>query len=103
MSRAALTLGAALTLLTGMSTSAHAASGLFIYREASSGSDIVWGDPANGVCAPLTGGGATIVRNRTDTRAVLYSDQFCINQSDVANPGDELFFGGALPRSVQFG
>ncbi|MFZ3474190.1 hypothetical protein ACODT3_05170 [Streptomyces sp. 4.24] len=100
--RTAVTLGAALTLLTGLSAGAHAAGGEFRYVNVNE-DDFTLENPVNGECFLLLSGART-AENATDARASLFAERDCEGPSMlVMRPGQSARFGAAVPRSVRFG
>ncbi|MCD9142889.1 hypothetical protein [Streptomyces albireticuli] len=104
LGRVAVAAGAALVLVTGLSTSAQAATGPFDYVSVTHG-DLTLDDPDNDVCFLLPGG-ALRATNGTNTRATLYAEPGDCESQVVGTlqPGmARNFEGGTLPRAVQFG
>lgn len=100
--RTAVTIGTALTLFTGLATSAHAAGGEFTYVNVN-GDDFVLENPANNECFLLLSG-AIRARNGSNTRAALFAERDCEGPSQlVLRPGVSARFGAAVPHSVRFG
>ncbi|MGK5543212.1 hypothetical protein ACSNOH_00425 [Streptomyces sp. URMC 127] len=99
--RAALALGTALVLATGLSTSAQAASGSFTYRN-TSGLVGNFVDPPNNTCFFFEFA-ASRVENNTNTRAKVYNSTVCGSGvvRDVPAHGT-LDVGSDSLNSVQF-
>ncbi|MEV4926606.1 hypothetical protein [Streptomyces roseoverticillatus] len=99
--RAALALGAALALATGLSTSAHGAAGSFTYRS-TGGTVGNFVDPSNNTCFFFEFP-ASRAENNTNTRAKVYNSAFCGGGvvRDVPAHGT-VDVGGDSLNSVQF-
>ncbi|MFF8611011.1 hypothetical protein ACF06X_34475 [Streptomyces sp. NPDC015346] len=103
MARLTLVAGSVIVLVTGVSTSAQAATGTFFYNRADTGFRESLGDPPDDTCLPMSGG-AAIADNFTDTTAVLYRDENCTIGQDSLSPNESGVYGGAtVPHSVMFG
>lgn len=90
-------------LVTGVSTSAQAASGTFAYNRADTGFREVMQDPPDDECIVMPGGGG-VVDNFTDTVATLYRDESCTVPQDTLPPNSGGAYGGVtVPHSVFFG
>ncbi|GGY01218.1 hypothetical protein [Streptomyces hiroshimensis] len=104
LGRVATTVGAALVLATGLSTSAQAATGQFDYASAN-GEDLTFDNPRNGECFLLVGG-ALRADNDTDTRATFYEEPGDCESRVVGTLQPHMarsFQGGTIPHSVKFG
>lgn len=100
--RTVVTAGAALVLCTGLTTSAHAATGAFTYVNVNE-DDFVLQDPVSGECYLLVSG-ATRAENATNARASIFAERDCEGPSmRVMGPRASAHFGPALPHSVRFG
>ncbi|MEU1818813.1 hypothetical protein ABZ543_27030 [Streptomyces roseifaciens] len=99
--RTAVTLGAALALFTGLSTSAQAATGDFTYVNANE-DDLTLHNPKNGECFLLVSG-ARRAANRTNTKATVFAEHGCEGSRLTMQPNTSMTFGGADPHSVMFG
>ncbi|WP_328302181.1 hypothetical protein OG389_32130 [Streptomyces sp. NBC_00435] len=100
--RTTVTVGAALTLCMGLSTSAHAAAGEFRYVNVNE-DDFTLENPVNGECFLLVSG-ARSARNATNARASLFAERDCEGPSAlVLRPGTLARFAAAVPHSVRFG
>jgi hypothetical protein len=101
--RIAVTVGAALVLVTGPIAGAQAATGQFRYASAN-GQEFAIDDPAN-ECSQLVDG-ALQAANDTDAIATLYEDGNC-EAAVVGTPLQpgmaQSFDGGPVPHSVKFG
>ncbi|MFI6006720.1 hypothetical protein ACIA98_41355 [Streptomyces sp. NPDC051366] len=104
LSRVAVTVGAALVLVTGLSASAQAATGQFDYASAN-GEELTIDAPDNGECYLLVAG-ALRADNDTDTRATIYEGPGDRDSPVVGTLQPSMarsFEGGTIPRSVKFG
>ncbi|WP_371619042.1 hypothetical protein [Streptomyces sp. NBC_00454] len=100
--RTAVVIGAALTLFTGVSTSAQAAGGEFRYVNVE-GDDFTLENPANGECYLLLSG-ARRAENATGARASLFTERGCEGGAAlVMRPRGSANFGSVVPHSVRFG
>ncbi|MFD9306377.1 hypothetical protein ACFWCB_27590 [Streptomyces sp. NPDC060048] len=100
--RTTVTLGAALVLFTGLSTSAQAAGGAFQYVNVNA-DDFSLENPVSGECFLLVSG-AREADNSTDARASLFEERDCEGApARVMRPGQSATFGAAVPHSVRFG
>lgn len=103
LARLALVAGSAAVLVTGVSTSAQAASGTFAYNRADTGFRQVMENPPDDECIVMPGG-AGVVDNFTDTVATLYRDEACTIPQDTLQPNSGGAYGGATTvHSVYFG
>ncbi|MGC5401803.1 hypothetical protein ACPXCP_39450 [Streptomyces sp. DT20] len=96
LGQALISVGAAATLLFGISTSAHAAEGQFHYGKPQ-GLEILE-NPQNNRCYNLGGSNGAI--NATDATAVLYDRGGCRDEVGALPPGEQQ--GGAAFSSVKF-
>ncbi|MEU7579860.1 hypothetical protein AB0B50_19915 [Streptomyces sp. NPDC041068] len=103
LARTTVVAASAAVLVTGLSTSAQAASGTFAYNRADTGFREVMENPADDECIVMPGGGG-VVDNFTDTVATLYRDEECTLPQDTLPPNSGGVYGGAtVPHSVFFG
>ncbi len=102
--RAALAVGGALALTTGLATSAQAATGTFSYVRADTHGVVRFDNPSDGFCFALSGQ-ALSVTNNTNSTALLFADAGCDPNAfiDAAQPGQTRDSGANLPTSVRFG
>ncbi|MEH6372752.1 hypothetical protein V7793_00080 [Streptomyces sp. KLMMK] len=96
-----MTIGAALALFTGLSTSAQAASGDFTYVNVN-GDSFVLHNPQNGECFLLISG-AKSAANRTNAKATVFAEHGCEGSRLTMQPNTSMTFAGADPHSVMFG
>ncbi|MFE2287472.1 hypothetical protein ACFXDJ_25285 [Streptomyces sp. NPDC059443] len=100
--RTAVAIGAALTLFTGLSTSAQAAGGEFRYVNVNE-DDFTLENPTSGECYLLLSG-AKRAENATNARASLFTERGCEGGAAlVMRPGTSANFGASVPHSVRFG
>ncbi|MCX4677244.1 hypothetical protein OG413_18380 [Streptomyces sp. NBC_01433] len=85
LGQALISVGAAATLLFGISTSAHAAQGVFYYGKQQG--FVVLENPQNGRCYNL--GESKGLINYTDATAVVYDRGGCRDEVDAFPPGEE--------------
>ncbi|MGW2597141.1 hypothetical protein [Streptomyces klenkii] len=97
--RAALVVGTAAVLVTGLATSSQAATGTFTYTTGS-GVEFELNNPPDDLCFTLNGG-ATGATNGTDRIATLYRDASCQSSVLSLGPGQNAIFGRP-PQSVKF-
>lgn len=103
LARTFLVAGSAAVLITGVSTSAQAASGTLFYNRQDTGSRQAIQNPPDDTCIAMPGGGE-VVDNFTDTVATLYRDEACTIPQDTLQPYESGVYGGAtVPYSVYFG
>ncbi|WP_409235308.1 hypothetical protein [Streptomyces sp. PA5.6] len=103
LGRSAVVAASAAVLVTGLSTSAEAASGKFAYNRADTGFRQVMENPSDDECIMMPGGGG-VVDNFTDTVATLYRGEDCTLPQDTLAPNTGGVYGGAtVPHSVFFG
>ncbi|MFG2696566.1 hypothetical protein ACIHEI_23765 [Kitasatospora sp. NPDC051984] len=91
----------ALTLVTGIATDAHAATGDFTYTDID-GEDHTLVDPPSGECIsfglPVTG-----ADNETNVTATVYENTDCRGVPlDMLPPKTGMSWGGTLPNAVRF-
>ncbi|WP_274563569.1 hypothetical protein [Streptomyces spiramyceticus] len=102
LARMTVVAGSAAALVTGLSTSAQAASGTFAYNRADTGFRFSVTNPPDNLCIPLEGG-AGVADNFTDTRAILFRTSECTVAQDTLFPNEGGVYGGAtVPHSVMF-
>ncbi len=104
LGRVVVTVGAALVLATGLSTSAQAATGHLAYRS-TNGEELTLDNPHNGECFLLVSG-ARRADNNSDTRATFYEEPGDCESPVVGTLQPRTarsFEGGTIPRSVKFG
>ncbi|MFD0385446.1 hypothetical protein ACFQ2B_33595 [Streptomyces stramineus] len=101
--RLALSVGAALALVTGLSAQAQAANGTLSYK-GTSGVVHEKVNPTDGVCYSFDEP-AVSVDNFTDTDGKLFTDGLCGEASFFLNiqKGSSLVFGGTKPKSARLG
>ncbi|WP_372408922.1 hypothetical protein [Streptomyces luteireticuli] len=97
--RAALVIGTAAVLVTGLATSSQAATGTFTYTTGS-GVEFELNNPADDSCFTLNSG-ATGATNGTDRIATLYRDDSCQSSVLSLGPRQNAIFGRP-PLSVKF-
>ncbi|MBT2384373.1 hypothetical protein [Streptomyces sp. ISL-11] len=103
MTRAALAIGAAATLFTGLSTSgAQAAEGTFFYTRADTGRETFLGSTPTGVCLSVPGG-ARQATNDTDTDATMYTNSSCTSFAGFVGSRQSEEFSSPFPTFVKFG
>ncbi|GGV54145.1 hypothetical protein [Streptomyces spectabilis] len=103
LARLSLVAGSAVMLVTGVSTSAQAATGTFTYNRADTGFLRTMLNPPDEECIVMPGGGG-VVNNITDTVATVFRDEGCSVPQDTLYPGNSGAYGGAdVPHSVYFG
>ncbi|QCX73731.1 hypothetical protein C9F11_42540 [Streptomyces sp. YIM 121038] len=103
LARMTVVAASAAVLVTGLSTSAQAASGTFAYNRADTGFRMVMENPPDDECIVMPGG-AGVVDNFTDTVATLYRDEACTIPQDTLPPNTGGAYGGATTvHSVFFG
>ncbi|MFF5532798.1 hypothetical protein ACFY71_09965 [Streptomyces cinerochromogenes] len=95
--RLGLTAGAAAVLVTGLTTSAEAASGRIRYFN--SAGEFVITNPPDGVCLTLRGP-AQEVSNETNKTVHVFFTASCTNLVSVLDPGEAVSHIGG-PRSVR--
>ncbi|GAA0413149.1 hypothetical protein [Streptomyces luteireticuli] len=98
--RAALVIGTAAVLVTGLATSSQAATGTFTYTTGS-GVEFELNNPVDNACFTLNEGGATGATNGTNRIATLYRDASCQSSVLSLGPGQNAIFGRP-PQSVMF-
>ncbi|MBB5117593.1 hypothetical protein AF335_03520 [Streptomyces eurocidicus] len=100
--RAALALGTALVLATGLSTSAQAMTGTFTYRS-NDGSVDSFQDKPNGTCFFFLFA-ASKISNNTNTKATVYQSATCGSGPTVVVPSrGSTDVGADTLNSVKFG
>ncbi|MGQ4489737.1 hypothetical protein LRE75_35935 [Streptomyces sp. 372A] len=102
LARMAVVAGSALVLVTGLSTSAQAASGLFYYLRGDNQAQVDFFDPPNDTCIKLDGG-VMLAANATDTTVVLYAGSECEGYFAQLEPEQQVVWGVSAPvRSMKF-
>ncbi|MFD0385527.1 hypothetical protein ACFQ2B_34185 [Streptomyces stramineus] len=96
----AVTIGTALALFTGVSGSAQAATGDFLYTNVN-GDEFTLHNPASGECFLLVSG-ARSAFNRTTSRASLFTEHGCEGARLLMQPNTSASFTGNVPHSVMF-
>ncbi|MFC5144799.1 hypothetical protein [Streptomyces aureoversilis] len=99
--RTAATIGAALALFTGLSTSAQAATGDFTYVNVNE-DRFTLHNPQNGECFLLISG-ARSAANHTNTKATVFAEHGCEGARMTMQPNTSVNFSSAAPHSVMFG